>query len=80
MKRVPPAGFIVLVPSAWHTPIWLAVLALCLLQFVDVLGVTVVVTALPARCFSPGGIAHTRPMGTVMAIGTLREYLKGEPL
>lgn len=28
--------------------VWLGVVSLCLVQFVDVLGVTVVVTALPA--------------------------------
>jgi hypothetical protein len=29
-------------------PVWLGVMSLCLVQFVDVLGVTVMVTALPA--------------------------------
>ncbi len=35
-------------PASGTRTVWLGVVSLCLVQFVDVLGVTVMVTALPA--------------------------------
>ena len=54
--------------------VWLAVLALCLVQFVDVLGVTVVVTALPAMLAglrAPADAASLISAGYAMFFGGL---------
>src|SRR5690348_5596279 len=55
-------------------PVWLGVVSLCLVQFVDVLGVTVVVTALPAMLAglrAPADAAGLISAGYAMFFGGL---------
>src|ERR1043165_319241 len=54
--------------------VWLGVVSLCLVQFVDVLGVTVMVTALPAMLAglrAPAGAAGLISPGYAMFVGGL---------
>ncbi len=59
-------------PGADEPRVWSAVVSLCLVQFVDVLGVTVVVTALPAMLAelgAPAGAGSLIATGYAMCFG-----------